>query len=410
MGLDHVAGDSPSAQAGKMAPVLTSDPFSPEVLLDPYPFYEELREAGAAVHLPQYNCWAMGRYAEVQSGFNDWEIYSSAAGVGLTNIRKEKSWREPSILQDADPPAHAKARNVLNNLMSPPAVRALREQLASEAEALADRLVAQGSFDAVKDLAEFYPARVFGDVIGIPREGRENLVKFGNVAFNVFGPPNALFQNAMEVIPKIAGWIAQSCKRESLRPGSIGAKLYESVDAGAITEHEGGLLVRTFLVAGTDTVVNSFANMIYCFVRNPDQWALLRSEPSLARRAYEEVVRLEAPIQTFFRTTARDTVVDGVRIPEGEKVYLSYASGNRDPRRWQNPDTFDIRRENAGHLGFGTGVHRCVGQMLARLQGEVVLTALAARAARIEFAGEPKILLSNTSRGFESMPVRVTAA
>jgi 4-methoxybenzoate monooxygenase (O-demethylating) len=100
--------------------------------------------------------------------------------------------------------------------------------------------------------------------------------------------------------------------------------------------------------------------------------------------------------------------VDGVWIPEGEKVYLSYASGNRDPRRWSNADKFDIRRNNAGHLGFGTGVHRCVGQMLARLQGEVVLSALVSRVSKIELEAEPKILLSNTSRGFESIPVRVT--
>jgi 4-methoxybenzoate monooxygenase (O-demethylating) len=348
MGLDHAVENSASGQSGKMPPVLTADPFSPEVLVDPYPFYEVLREAGAVVHLPQYNCWAIGRYADVQNGFNDWETYSSAAGVGLTNIRKEKSWREPSILQDADPPSHLKARTVLNNLMSPPAIRALRDQLAAEATSLVDRLITQGSFDAVEDFAEFYPARVFGDAIGIPREGRENLIRFGNVAFNVFGPQNFLFKNAMEVIPKIAGWITQSCKRESLRPGSIGAKLFESVDTGAITEHEGELLVRTFLVAGTDTVVNSLGNMIYCFVHNPDQWALLRADASLVRRAYEEVIRLEAPIQTFFRTTARDTIVDGVWIPEGEKVYLSYASGNRDPRRWSNADKFDIRRNNAG--------------------------------------------------------------
>ena len=410
MAIEAATPSLPSAQREKTPPALASDPFSLSVLANPYPFYQELRETGAVVRLPQYGCWAMGRFSEVQNAFDDWETYSSAAGVGLTNIRREKSWREPSILQDADPPSHAKARNVLNKLMSPPAVRALREQLATEAESVADRLVEQGSFDAVKDLAEFYPARVFGDAIGIPRDGRENLVRFGNVAFNVFGPPNALFENAMEVIPKIAGWVAQSCKRASLRPGSIGAQLYEFVDKAEITEHEGGLLVRTFLVAGTDTVVNSLGNMIYCFVNHPDQWALLRADPSLARRAYEEVIRLESPIQTFFRTTARETVVDGVRIPEGEKIYLSFASANRDPRRWQNPDSFDIRRDNGGHLGFGTGVHRCVGQMLARLQGEVVLTALVSRIAKMEFEADPQVLLSNTSRGFESIPVRVTPA
>lgn len=410
MALEQAIPQSSVPPIGQPAPVLESDAFSKDVLQNPYPFYEELREAGPVVRFEKYNCWAMGRHAEVEMAFNDWSTYSSSAGVGLGNIKKEKAWREPSILQDVDPPVHARARDILTKLMSPPTVRALRENLAKEADAMVTRLVEMRRFDAVKDFAEFYPARVFGDAIGIPREGRENLIRFGNIAFNVFGPQNWLFERSMEMIPKLAPWVAQSCKRESLSPDGLGIRVYDAADAGIVSEHEAGLLVRSFLFAGTDTVVNSLGNMTYAFLNFPDQWQILRNDPSLVRKAYEEVIRFEAPIQTFFRTTSRDTVVGGFLIPEGEKVYLSYASANRDPRRWKDADKFDVQRDTAGHLGFGSGVHRCLGQMLARLEGEVVLNAMLPRIKAIEPDGEPQVLLSNTSRGFESMPVRIVPA
>lgn len=406
MGLGGIA-DHAAPRVPQLPPVLDSDAFSSEVLGNPYPFYEQLREAGPVVRLEQYDCWAMGRHAEVEAAFNDWQTYSSAAGAGLDNIRKSAGWREPSLLQDADPPVHARARDILTKLMSPPTVRGLRADFARKADRLIGDLIERRSFDAVSDVAEFFPARVFGDAMGLPREGRENLVRFGNVAFNIFGPHNWLYDSALKTMSEVAPWVAQNCKRESLRPDGLGARVYDSVDAGVISEHEGGLLVRTFLVAGTDTVVNSFSNMMYCLAGNPDQWSILRNDSSLIRKAYEEVIRIESPIQTFFRTTTCDTIVGGFLIPADQKVYLSYASANRDPRRWKNSDKFDIERDTPGHLGFGTGVHRCLGQMLARLQGEVVLSAMIARIRTIEPDGEPRALLSNTSRGFQSLPIRV---
>lgn len=399
--------DNMAATGPKYPPLLEGDAFSDDVLRNPYPFYEQLREGGPVVRFEQYDCWAMGRHAEVEAALKDWEAYSSASGVGLDNIRKVKNWREPSIVQDIDPPAHARGREILTKLLSPPTVRALRDNFAREADGLIGELLDRRSFDAVADLAEFFPSRVFGDAIGLPREGRENLIQFGNVAFNVFGPQNSLYANALKTMSKVAPWVGENCKRQSLRPDGLGARIYDSVDAGLISEHEGGLLVRTFLVAGTDTVVNSFSNMMFCFATNPDQWSVLRDDPSLIRKAYEEVIRFESPIQTFFRTTTRDTVVGGFLIPAEQKVYLSFASANRDPRRWKNADKFDIRRDAPGHLGFGTGVHRCLGQMLARLQGEIVLGALIRRVKAIELDGEPEVLLSNTSRGFKRLPMRV---
>ena len=113
-------------------------------------------------------------------------------------------------------------------------------------------------------------------------------------------------------------------------------------------------------------------------------------------------------MQTFFRTTTRDVALGGVTIPEGEKVLMFLGSANRDPRRWEQPDAYDITRKVSGHVGFGSGIHMCVGQLVARLEGEVMLTALARRIAKIEITGEPKRRFNNTLRGLDSLPVTLT--
>jgi hypothetical protein len=122
------------------------------------------------------------------------------------------------------------------------------------------------------------------------------------------------------------------------------------------------------------------------------------------------VVRFESPFQSYFRTTTRDTEVAGVAMANNQKVFLSVGSANRDPRRWTNPDVFDIERQNVGHMGFGGGIHGCIGQMIARLETEVLLTEMARRIAVIELAGPTTPRLNNTLHGFDTLPIAVRAA
>jgi len=137
----------------------------------------------------------------------------------------------------------------------------------------------------------------------------------------------------------------------------------------------------------------------------------LREKPSLARFVFDEALRYESPVQTFFRTTTREVEVSGVRIPEGEKVLLFLGAANRDPRKWgPDADRMDITRKAAGHVAFGMGIHQCIGQPIARLEAELVLTALAERVERLEAAGDPVPKLNNTLKGWASVPVRVHPA
>jgi 4-methoxybenzoate monooxygenase (O-demethylating) len=388
-------------------PVSIIDPFSHEFLRDPYPHHEALRETGPVVWLEQYGIWTMARHQEVRDSLTDWQTYCSSAGVGLSDFRKEPPWRPPSIILEADPPLHTRTRAVLTRILSPAAIKILRDMFEREAELLVARLVEQREFDGVADLAEAYPLKVFPDAVGISEDGRENLLPYGSMVFNSFGPRNDLFDRAMANAGPVRDWIMSKCSRAALAPGGLGMQIFEAVDSGELSEPEAGMLVRSFLSAGIDTTVYGLGNALYCFASHPEQWSILRDNPNLIRGAFEEVLRFEAPVQTFFRTTTRDVDVAGVRLGDGEKVLLFLAAANRDPRRWDKPDVFDVRRRATGHMTFGTGIHGCVGQAVARLESEAIFGALAKRVASFELTGEPTRRLNNTLRGLDTLPLRI---
>ncbi|WP_232664745.1 cytochrome P450 [Pseudonocardia sp. TRM90224] len=392
------------------APVAVSDldPFSTDFLHNPYPAHAALRDAGAVVRLERYGIWATARHAEVRAALHDPEAFCSSAGVGMADFRKEAPWRPPSLLLEADPPEHTRARRVVAGVLSAAAMRRLADTFEAAADEMVAGLADGRTFDAMPELAVRYPMRVFSDAVGLPSEGRENLLHYARMVFNTFGPRNELFTTAIAENASTREWIMDHCRQEKLAPGGMGAEIHTRAAAEGFTPDEAAMLVRSFLSAGIDTTVHGLGNALLCLAQHPGQFALLRAEPDRARAAFEEVLRFEAPVQTFFRTTTRPVELGGTTIPAGEKVLLLLAAANRDPRQWESPDTFDISRRATGQVGFGFGIHACVGMAMARLEGEAVLTALARHAAGIEHDGPPRRMLNNTLRGLESLPLRLT--
>ncbi|MGY8666084.1 cytochrome P450 [Bradyrhizobium sp. UFLA05-109] len=404
------AASSASIGGPPAVPHLDVDPFAIAFFADPFPTHDVLRDAGPVVYLDKWNVYGVARYAEVHAVLNDPMTFCSSRGVGLSDFEKEKPWRPPSLILEADPPAHTRTRAVLSRVLSPTVMKQVRDRFAAAAERRVDALLEKRSFDAIADLAEAYPLAIFPDALGLRPEGREHLIPYASLVFNAFGPPNQLRQEAIERSAPHQAYIAEQCQRENLAPGGFGACIHARVDEGEITATEAPLLVRSLLSAGLDTTVNGIGAAVYCLARFPDQWQRLRDDPTLARNAFEEAVRFESPVQTFFRTTTRVVELGGATIGEGEKVLMFLGAANRDPRRWDMPDTYDITRRTSGHVGFGSGIHMCVGQLVARLESEVMLSALARRIAKIEIAGEPKRRFNNTLRGLDSLPVTITPA
>ena len=288
-----------------MAPVSDVDPFCRDFFENPFPAHQELREAGPAVRLSRYGVWAVARYAEVHMVLNDWQTFCSSRGAGLTDFAKEQPWRPKSLVLEADPPMHDRTRRVLNRVLSAAVVRGLRERFTAEADQLIDELLERGSCDAIADLAEAYPLTVFPDAMGMPRENRHFLLPYGNMVFNSFGPRNEFFETAVGDAEPVLAWLQRQMQRDAFAPGGFGAGIHAAAEAGELTEEEAPLVARSLLSAGVDTTVSGIGAAVYCLARFPDQFARLRADPSLARAAFEEAVRYESPVQTFFRTTTR---------------------------------------------------------------------------------------------------------
>lgn len=392
-------------------PVLGDDPFGDEILTNPYEFHQRLRDAGPIVYLERYGVYAMGRYEEVYAGLSNWQTYVSGRGAGISDFAKEKPWRPPSILLEADPPDHTVVRTTMGEVIGPRSIRKFRETFEVEAERLVDQLLEKGTIDAVADIAEVYPLKVFPDAVGIREDGRENLLPYGALAFNAFGPHNAILENALATSGPVMEWINASCVREALSETGFGADIWAAADRGDISTEQAPLLVRSLLTAGVDTTVYGITNLLYSMVSNPSQWELLHENPELAKFAFDEALRYESPVQTFFRTSVTDSELSGVRIPSDVKLLMFLGSGNRDPRKWgESASEFDISRESSGHVAFGMGIHQCVGQPLARLEVESIAKALAKRVKRLEPTGTPVPKLNNTLKGWASVPMELIPA
>lgn len=392
-------------------PTLDVDPFSLAGLDDPIGTDELIRETAELVWLPQHAVWFTGRYDIVERVFRDPETFESSAGTGLTNTKRTENWRKPSVILENDPPGHARYRRVMTSVLSPRVVRRLTDEFQQRADELVDRVLAEGpEIDAASQLAVAYPLQVLPDALGIDPDGRQHLLPYSNLNFQAMGPRNELYHRAVDAAAEAATWVDWQMRREALRPGGLGHTIYGFADDGTIAHEDAAMLVRTFLSAGVDTTIFGIQLTLTALLDQPETWAALHADPSLARRAFEEGLRWSAPSPFIGRTTAKPTVLGGVELGEGEKVILDLAAANRDPRRWERPDEYDLARDSSGHLAFGTGIHGCVGQMMARMEATCLLSALARRVRTLTPAGEPVRFYNNWLRGYESLPVRAEVA
>lgn len=384
------------------------NPLGAGFALNPFPVYKELREAGPVIWLEKLGVWGVFRDSLVRELLTDFERFTSKGGTGLQNNFREKPWREPSVVQDVDPPEHGRTRSIFTRVLSPGALNRLKKRFADDAERVVDRILEKGGFDGVDDFAKIFPVKVFLDAVGVPDGERDNVLIYNDlVRKSRTIPLDQWDPSDRKTAEGIAVWIDKFCSRESVAPNSFGSEIYASVDAGEITEHEGRLMVRTFISAGTETTIAAIASTLYYLVTNPDQWDVVKADPAKVRPAFEEALRIDPPAQFGGRCASEAMEWEGVRIGKHDKILGFIAAANRDPARWADPDKYLVSRSTIGHLGLGTGIHGCVGQMLARLESEVLLKALFSRVDALELTGEP---VRNRSgfRGFQSLPMRVS--
>lgn len=405
--MDLIEGHAPlDAPIG--VPTLDVDPYAEDILANPHAFYADLRAAGPFAYIPRYAMLACGGYDVTQEVFSDWERFTSERGVGLQDFALEEPWRPPSKVLEVDPPYHTRTRRVLTRAMSPRAVAELKAAFQDAADALVTSVLGR-DIDGVADFAEVFPTTVFPAAVGMKQADRRKLVDYGAMVFNALGPDNAVRRAAMARGPDIVPWINEQCQRANLTGTGFGATIYAAADAGEITEDEAGMLVRSLLSAGVDTTVTAIGSALWCLAEHPDQFWALKDDPGLARAAFEETMRFTSPVAAFCRTASADTEVAGLAIPEGTKILCVLGSANRDENRWPGADRFDITRRTMGHLALGTGIHACVGQNVARAEGEAVLSAIAHHVGRIETTGRAIWRPNNAIHALDRLPIRLVA-
>ncbi|MDR3453063.1 MAG: cytochrome P450 [Rhodoferax sp.] len=389
------------------APVTDEDPFSDENIANPYPLFVRLRELAPAVFIQPHGYYAVTRHEEAGIVASDYARFSTAAGVGLSDIRKPGAWRPRSPITEIDPPEHTRVRAALQKILSPLVVKTWRDKFAQRAEEVAERVVAQGSIDGVKDISEAFVLQVFPEVLGVDVQP-ERIKQTGELNFNQLGPNNARLARAMKRTAPLMEWYAQVLQREHMLPGGFGEKIYLAEDAGDFDPGTAAPHVRTFFRAGVDTTMAGIGSTLKLLAENPDQFALVKADPARIKGAFEEALRLESPAQVMFRTTTADVELGGVRLRADTKVGYHIGAANRDPRQWPEPDRFDVTRQTTGiHRSFGVGAHVCIGQMIARLEAESILGAIIHRVSAIEPAGAAQWRLVNTLRTLDTLPLRL---
>jgi 4-methoxybenzoate monooxygenase (O-demethylating) len=384
------------------------DPWTIENLVDPYPMHQALREAAPIVWLPKYNMYAVGRHEECKTVLSDYSRFMTSAGTSMQDIRKPGIYRIPSRLQEVDPPLHTKIRAVVTRLMSPLIIRRMREFFETQAQKVADEVLAKGDFEAVIDVTEPYVISAFPAAVGVKLE-RKAALPIAEMRFNQSCPHNEIYHKAMKEAEPFLEWYEEACQRRNVVSGSIADLLFEAEDAGELEEGVAGNIVRTFVGGGVDSTISAIGHALCNLARNPDQYALVKADLKKVRPAFEEAIRMDMPFQYTWRTTTRDPHLGDYRLTGDTKVTVLIGAANRDPRRWENPDRYDISRETVGnYLGFGVADHNCVGQMIARLEADAILTALIHGAKTMELTAEPTYRPINQMRMLGRLHLRTT--
>lgn len=388
------------------------DPYDVGIVADPYPVYARLREEAPIYHNERYGFWALSRHADVEKALADWETFSNSRSDILELIKSDFDM-PPGVMMFEDPPMHTLLRGLMSRVFTPRRMAEIEDQIRQFCVRCLDPLVGSGGFDIIAELASMMPMRVIGMLLGIP-ESEQIGVRDANDA-NLRTEPGA----PMKVVQadRIAdGRIyADYVEWRSNNPSDdlMTALLnVEFTDEFGITRklERKEVLHYTQVVAGAgnETTGRLIGWLARVLAEHPGQRREVERDRSLLTRAVDETLRFEPTGPHVARWVARDFEYDGTTVPAGSAMLLLFGAANRDPRRYRDPDTFDIHRDNPSHLTFGKGLHYCLGANLARLEGRVALDELLNRFPEWEIDYDSaKLAPTSTVRGWEQLRIVV---
>lgn len=386
-------------------PVL--DPKDPAFHSDPYPFYRALRERDP-VHFHPLGAWLVTRYADALTVGTDPRFahppYAEKAGQDPFELMRSK------LFIARNPPDHTRIRKIFTDIFTKRFIDSLRGRIAEMTDELLERIAGEKTSDLVRDLAKPLPAMVIVEIIGLPSQDRERLMEWSTNVARASGaaPTPEDRQRASETAPNFRQYFREKIQERRRRPceDMISKLIAAQTNDPNFTDDE--IVANTALLfgAGNETTVGLLGCGTLALLRNPDQLSKLRANTSLMGKAVEELLRYEPPIQFFGRMAMEDLSLGGKRIKKGQTVFIVVGAVNRDPEQFANPEQLDIERSRNSHLTFGHGIHACIGQYLARIEGAVALAALLKRFPKLRLGSDPQWSEVIGARILTSLPVR----
>lgn len=382
-------------------PVLDVDLWTEENLLNPYPAWALMRDTGPLIYLERYGIYALARYEQVRKALSTWEDYSSARGALLCEEMNEAT---KGMTLHTDPPEHLMLRGVLKRPLTHDGLDEIEDAIQSEAESLVERLVQKRTFEGVSELAEYLPLTIVSKQVGLPEEGRANMLAWSDATGDTGGPMNDRFHAALPMITEALTYSHDPTLPGKLKTGGWAQRLWVAAEKGDLPLQKCATMLMDYWAPALGTTVAAISWTVWQFSKHPGQWETIRRDPALIPNAILESVRLESPLAHLSRTATRDLEIEDCTLPAGGRVLVMFGSANRDDRKWTEPERFDITRRTIGHMGFGFGEHTCVGQALARLQIRALFEELAKHVSRFEVTDfQPAI--NNMLHGVQRMTV-----
>ena len=378
------------------------DPIPQVVADDPHGLYRELRESYPVHHLEKREIWVVSRFEDIQQMVKDPETWTSQYGV-LPNLYQPDN---PSLIT-IDPPHHTVMRHSVNRAFTPHRIEAMSGRIRQMARELADALPAKGEVDIFDRYTDPLPINVMGELLGVDPEMRPMFKRCGDTIVYSGQHDRETIREAEEELTEYLAQIFVE-RRKQPRDDLISVLMTASEESDALSEADLLGLCFLLLVAGTETTTSALGNAILLLDEYENTRSRLVADPSLIPTACEEILRFDSPVQGLSRVATRDVTLRGRQIPKGARVHMLFAAANRDPREFDNPETFDITRTPNHHLAFSFGIHFCLGASLARMELQIGLTEFLARAPNYRVHRERLVRLpSDTNRGFGSIPIDI---
>jgi len=381
-------------------------PYAYDIHENPYPTYKRLRDEAPAYHNAELGFWALSRFADVFDAMQDWQTFSSAAGVSL---EKSTAMTPPMIIA-MDPPRQVRLRRLISLAFTPRRIAMLEPKVRDLTVEYLAPLVERREFDLIQDLAAKVPMDVISTMLGVPRSDQDLVRGWADVLLHREANRAEIPAAGIEGAKSLAGYFASKLAERRRQPSDdmISDLIEAEIDGERLADGEIVGFCFLLAIAGNETTTKMIGNSIYWLTRNPDQRRLIVDDPSLIPGAVEEVTRYDNSTQMLARVLTRDLAVHGCKLPTGDRVLLLLGAANRDEREFPEPDSFNVRRKIERTVAFGHGVHVCLGASLARLEGRVVLEEIHARMPEYEIdeASLERVHSANV-RGYASMTIRV---